>query len=278
MSGFTNPPPNFPPSGPVTLQNTIRSYPYAQYTDDDTIQQFVAAYNYLAQQWLNDFNALNLPFYPTLSGDLLDWVAGGLYGLTRPILGIPRHRPSGAGPYNTVEHNAIAYGTAQLSAGTAPAYHYMTDDEFQRLITWHVYKGDGFQFTTGWLKRRVHRFLNGANGYMPAIDNTYDVSVFSVGFDITIEVPYSPISTTLTLAIADNRLALPYQYTYTITTPVKVFIFPVFGVSAAPSATYSPPGGASPEAAVGAQMTMIMRTPQQTLAPEATVFTNAQVM
>ena len=40
----------------------------------------------------------------------------------------------------------------------------VTDDVFKRILTWHFYKGDGKNFSVRWLKRRIWRFLQGANG------------------------------------------------------------------------------------------------------------------
>lgn len=230
MSGRTSPPPFFPPTSPTTQPTVISAYPYAQYTDDDAVQAFFLAYNYLAQQWINDFNALNLPLYCALAGSLLDWVAQGLYNLTRPILGTPRARPAGLGPYNTADYNIIPYAGAVLSGGPAPVYQPVTDDEFQRIITWHTYKGDGYQYSTRWLKQRVHRFINGAAGILTTNDNTYDVSVTYNGTDVSIEVPSSAIAQTLSLAVLDGVLALPFEYDFTVSTFIVSHIFPSVNV------------------------------------------------
>lgn len=230
MSGRTSPPPFFPPTSPTTQQTVIEAYPYAQYTDDDAVQAFFLAYNYLAQQWINDFNNLNLPLYCALSGSMLDWVAQGLYNLTRPILGTLRARPAGEGPYNTANYNILPYAAGILSGGPAPVYQPVTDDEFQRIITWHTYKGDSYQYSTRWLKQRVHRFLNGAHGILTTNDNTYDVSITYNGTNATIEVPASSIAETLSLAILDGVLALPFEYSYTVGTFTTASIFPSVNV------------------------------------------------
>ena len=64
------------------------SYLYQHYADDDDLQAFVASYNALAQQYLNWYNQIGLPYYPSalVQGTLLDWVAAGLYGMVRPLL------------------------------------------------------------------------------------------------------------------------------------------------------------------------------------------------
>lgn len=221
-SGAVIPPtgPVFPPPGPTSLQRVIPSYLYKQFEDDDDLQTFVAAQNYLAQQWVNDFNALNLPVWSGLSGALLDWVAQGLYGIRRPVLSYQQPGPSGAGvgPYATMPYDTMPYDGGKLHPGnTAPVtYLAATDDVFQRILTWHLYKGDGFQFSTRWLKRRVHRFLNGRNGYLWPEDETYDVSITCSGTNITITVPNDEIGTVFQYAVQDGVLALPFQYAFTV--------------------------------------------------------------
>ncbi len=132
------------------LALTIPSYLYYEYSDDADLQGFVAAYNTLAQQYVDWFNQVSLPVYtgPLLTGSLLDWVASGLYGIDRP---------------------ALAGATL------------VTDDVFQRVISWHFYKGDGKVFDVRWLKRRIMRFLIGANGTDPGINQTYQISVRFMG-------------------------------------------------------------------------------------------------
>jgi hypothetical protein len=80
----------FPPDGVTGLTKNLPSYVYQEYSDDDSIQGFVLAQNQIQQAFLNWFNSLNLPIYTKdpISGPLLDWVAGGLYGFLRPVLKI----------------------------------------------------------------------------------------------------------------------------------------------------------------------------------------------
>jgi hypothetical protein len=80
---------NFPPRNVTGLTEVLPSYLYQQYTDDDDLQGFVEAQNEMQQNYVDTFNALNLPIYtgPIVSGKLLDWVGRGLYGMARPILG-----------------------------------------------------------------------------------------------------------------------------------------------------------------------------------------------
>jgi hypothetical protein len=217
----------FPPPRQTSRQTLIPSYLYKQFEDDDDLQTFVAAQNYLAQKWVDDFNNLSLPIWSALSGGLLDWVGWGLYGIRRPILSYQKPAPSGAGsgPYNTMAYNTSVYGGGRLHpANTNPvSYLPVTDDIYKRILTWHLYSGDGFQFSTPWLKRRVHRFINGADGYLPTEDETYDVSVTASGTSVTITVTANEIGTAFQYAVIDGVLALPFQYTYTVSPTVISF-------------------------------------------------------
>jgi hypothetical protein len=164
--------PPFPPPGVTGLTTVIPSYLYQQYTDDDDLQGFVQVQNEMQQDYVDTFNALNLPIYtgPIVEGALLDWVGRGLYGMSRPSLG------SGLsnlfGPLNTWGCNWIApmwftydksmeveFGLNEISL-YGPFNVYVTnDDTYRRILTWHFFKTDGRYFDIRFLKRRIWRFL-----------------------------------------------------------------------------------------------------------------------
>jgi hypothetical protein len=166
----------FPPTGPSGLTSTLPSYLYKEYEDDDSLQAFVISYNALAQEFADWFNSINLPIYtqPQIYGLLLDWVAAGIYGLTRPVLS--SGRPKVVGPYNTVFYNQRGAAFNVVEKVGALNVAVTSDDVFKRIITWHFYKGDGKYLSTRWLKRRVARFLFGASG-TDYEGNTYQISV-----------------------------------------------------------------------------------------------------
>jgi len=91
----------YPPGHVTGLVDVIPSYLYQQYTDDDDLQGFVEAQNQMQQNYVDTFNGLNLPIYTNypVSGKLLDWVARGVYGISRPTLG--SGRMGLMGPLNT---------------------------------------------------------------------------------------------------------------------------------------------------------------------------------
>ncbi len=178
----------FPPTGPTGLTTTLPSYLYKEYEDDDSLQAFVIAYNQLTQEYVDWFNSINLPIYtqPQIYGLLLDWVAGGIYGIKRPVLS--SGRPLVVGPYNTAYYNqrgAALNAVERIGPVNVTA---TSDDVFRRIITWHFYKGDGKYMDVRWLKRRVARFLFGANG-TDYEGNTYQISVlFGVGGELNITI------------------------------------------------------------------------------------------
>jgi hypothetical protein len=170
----------FPPSGPTTLLETIAAYLYQQYSDDDDLQAFVAAYNLLAQQYVDWFVNVNLPIYPVQNGQLLDWIAAGLYGMARPS--IPYGTVKTIGPLNTWAMNTIPLNTEMK---VFPHTFYLTtDDIFKRILTWHFYKGDGKVFNVRWLKRRIMRFLLGMDGWSEpdGVLGPVDTSPVSISF------------------------------------------------------------------------------------------------
>lgn len=178
---------DFPPTEPTSLTQTIPSYLYEEYADDDDLQAFVRAYNEMAQEYVDWFNSIGLPIYTgdPIAGDLLDWVAEGLYGMIRPALGSGRNRD--LGPLNTFAMNTIPFNQRRIigpSDVTATS-----DDVFKRIITWAFFKGDGKNFSIRWLKRRVMRFLYGTNGTNFNVEATYQISItFGVGNQVNINL------------------------------------------------------------------------------------------
>lgn len=228
------------------LATTINSYLYQQYADDDDLQAFVAAYNGMTQTYLTWFVSVGLPIYTGLSGELLDWVAQGLYGLARTALSAPGQAATGA-------LNTQALNTAALNTG-APAttiYYALSDDLFQRILTWDFYKGDGKRFCVPWFKRRIMRFLVGANGIDPqpcspsfvvgaettsAVGVTINTgsNVVTVNIDQTALGNQFPIAAgvlpVFQQAMQQQLLDLPIQYTYVVNiySAVTALVAPMF--------------------------------------------------
>ena len=208
----------FPPGGPTSLTKVIPSYLYVQYNDDDNLQGMVKAYNAYAQAYVDWFNQLNLPIYTgaNIAGSLLDWVATNLYGLARPVLsqgGRPMVGPLNSWRLNTIPLNGYVAGAAESFTPT-------TDDVYKRILTYLFFKGDGFQWSINWLKRRIMRFLFGQSGTDYLIDETYPVSIaFTAARRATITLPDGYMSTIFAEAVASNIVPLPFQVTWTIVVP-----------------------------------------------------------
>jgi hypothetical protein len=181
--GRTNP--NFPPvplpsnipTGPTGLLTAIPSYLYQEYTDDDDLQAFVATENQQQQNYVDTFNALNLPIYTgdIIAGALLDWVAEGVYGIKRPW--ISSGHSAEIGPLNTMLLNQSFIDIDGFQKSLIGPIILANDDVFKRVITWHYMKGDGKYCSVRWMKRRIMRFLIGTNGTSPPIDNTDQISI-----------------------------------------------------------------------------------------------------
>ena len=205
----------FPPSAPTTQTSVIPSYLYQEYQTDDELQAFVQAYNQLAQEYINTFNSINLPIYTSnyITGALLDWVAEGLYGMTRPILLTGKIQT--IGPFDTYDLNSITFNGVQYIG--PPDVAATTDDIFKRIITWNFYKGDGRHFNIRYLKKRIARFLAGINGTDPPIDQTYDISVGFAGNQVIITLTnagmYAP---NFQGAMEAGALQFPFQFTTSV--------------------------------------------------------------
>ena len=200
------------------VEKIIPAYPFVQYRDDPNIVAFFDAYNEMAQLYLDSLNSLGLPCWtsPALTGALLDWAVLGIYGEERPLLQVSEEAIA-RGAYNTIEYNRITYaGLKNYVPGSAS---YVPDDYFKRVLTWNFYKGDGSHFCIDWLKRRVARFIHGANGIDPPIQSTFDVSVTSLNGTFSIAIPEygDGVGYFLKDAIDQSLVKLPFIYSYSTT-------------------------------------------------------------
>lgn len=188
---------------------TIKQYLYLEYQDDPNLQAFVDAFNEQAQGYVDWFNQINLPIYTGLSGSMLDWIGAGIYGVPRPTIGAV----AGA-VYNFAVYDVEVYGAGDVSVLTA------SDDIYKRILTWKLYKGDGFNMSLNWLKRRIKRFLIGVNGTSPDIGSTDEISIPYIIegiIEVVIDYPSDPASiTALSQFLAVGVLDIPFQYNITV--------------------------------------------------------------
>jgi hypothetical protein len=210
------------PTGPTSLQGILPAYVFEQFADDDNIQAFFVAFNQIAQSYQDWFNQINLPIYtqPQIAGPLLDWVAQGIYGISRPSLALGKI--TGRGLLNTFELNTMMLNSF-ISTGTITDFT-VSDDIFKRIITWFFFKGDGQRLAIGWLKRRIMRFLVGTNGTAPNIDQTYPVGIsFGSSNSVVITIT-AALDERITAANAQifeaavntGAINLPFQFAFTV--------------------------------------------------------------
>lgn len=198
------------------LQSIIPSYLYREYADDANLAAFVAAHNALAQVYLDWFNQTPLALYtnPNIAGPLLDWVGQGLYDIARPIL-ITSATSITQTPYDSVPYDTAAYdGNIVTGSGV---YARASDDIYKRVLTWNLYRGDGPQFTLGWLKNRIARFLFGTGGSDVTAQN-FQPSVTVSGATFTATAPQTDVYLALQQAYAAGALAFPFAYQLAFTT------------------------------------------------------------
>jgi hypothetical protein len=224
------------PIAQSSIQVLTPAYLYEDYQDDADLQAFFSAYNSLAQEYLDWFNQTPLAIYTSdaITGALLDWIGAGVYGIPRPTLSAGSSQV--LGPMNTFTLNSLQPN--QILKISAATYTATSDDIYKRIITWNFHKGDGNQFTISWLKRRIMRFLIGANGMSPAIDQTYDVSVtipdaYNVDIVIHNAGNYEPeVLAALAEGISSGALQTPFQYAFAFPTGGSGFGEFAFGIGA----------------------------------------------
>lgn len=202
------------------LQQVIPSYLYQQYADDENIQALVDAYNTLAQSYLDWFNQNPFGVYtsPSVSGQLLDWIGLGVYGIARPVFStLATHYLTDAVnmlPTNTI----VTDGSKHSASGTTVTAN---DDFYKRTITWATYIGDGRTCSATVLRKRIARFLYGVNGGDISLAQTQSVHLVAqtgpLNYAITIPSAANPASSYFKDAFEAGLLAFPFQLAATVT-------------------------------------------------------------
>lgn len=205
----------FPVTGTSGLiPSAPRMYLYQQYSDDDNIQAFVASFNSIVQNYVNQFSnpasmmMLGVYTSPVITGAFLDWVGQSVYGIPRPDNLVNKVGP---GQYDSVPWDTTAWGTLNNNNSR------ITDDQYKRILTWFLYRGDGMQMSMSWVRRRVARFLYGLNGADIDVGLTTNVNLTLSAHVLTITIPNLPISVVFRDMIIRNILPLPFQLTYSVT-------------------------------------------------------------
>ncbi len=118
---------------------------------------------------------------PNISGPLLDWIANGIYGVSRPFVGtastVQKSSAINRLPINTAAINSnkiVRSGTSTI----------VTDAVYKRLLNYLMYLGDGKQLTIPWAKRRMARFIYGVNGTDVPIEMMQQISIVPKTFSV----------------------------------------------------------------------------------------------
>lgn len=224
------------------LATVMPSYLYYEYSNDDDLQAFVASYNEIAQGYIDWFNSTPLAVYTlsSISGQLLDWIANGIYGISRPYLSTVTQSTYGA--TDSVATNKLATNKRKIvRSGTTSI---VNDDIYKRILTWHTYRGDGYQMSLPWLRKRVARFIYGVNGADIPVGDIYNISVqtppytpagalntvamntlamngfytrnYEVKHAIQITVPNNSIGQAFQILLQENYLAVPFQIKFSV--------------------------------------------------------------
>lgn len=183
------------------LDQISAAYLYEEYADDPDLQAFIAAYNAGQQTMQGWFWSNILAYWPGLQGDILEWCGEGIYGL--PKTSVATAASQALGPLNTEVLNSATLNSFVPSAQTVYA---LSGDMYQRILTWHLYRGDGRNFSIRWLKRRIVRFLLGTNG----LDPQPELPGFTVGCENTqaISVAFSLVSGSNLCTVTINQTLL----------------------------------------------------------------------
>jgi hypothetical protein len=201
------------------LQTIIPAYAYQQYADDINVVAFFNAYNQIAQSYLSWFNQTPLAVYtsPQVTGQLLDWIGNGIYGIPRPVFSTLSTIASFA-DINDFAINTLALNSSSFSeTGTAIVAN---DDFYKRTITWFTYAGDGHLFSAMVLRKRIARFLYGVNGTDITLTQAQNVSLVvhtsPVKYTITIPSAANPASSYFQEAFNAATLPLPFNIVATV--------------------------------------------------------------
>lgn len=217
----------FPPPGQTSLTKSLPQYLYQQYNDDEDLLAFVDAFNSIVQEYMDFLSGVNLPVYTGLTGELLDLVMEGVYGIDRPVL--PYGVGMSHGPLNTITLNSHVLNAYEIHG---PAQYFLTtDDTYKRIGTWYKWIGDGKQFNIRWAKRRIKRFLTGTDGGPGDTSQTYDVGItFGVDGEININLQstrrFSTFGSMMNVGVM-NGFQLNELDTASLSVPVSQMI-PIF--------------------------------------------------
>lgn len=145
---------------------------------------------------------------------MLDFVGVNLYGVYRPISG-QLSSVSMSSAMNTYPMNTQSMDSNDVippSGSVSP----VIDDLYKRTLTWILYRGDGKNFSLQWLRRRIARFLYGANGSdLSDIGLISTVHISIANSSVNIIVPYTPFAQDFIDIFSNGWLPVPFNLSFT---------------------------------------------------------------
>lgn len=225
------------------LADVAPSYLYFQFQDDPDLQAFVRSYNEIVQGYIDWFNSTPLGVYvnPTISGELLSWIGAGIYGIERPYISNIKNQVFGS--TNSFATNQYATNSFNLIQSGVSAI--VSDDIYKRVMTWYLYRGDGYEATVQWLRKRIARFVYGINGSDISLDLIHNISItipnlpYSGGTNqfatnlyptngmttnpglakrsLEITIPTTDESQAFQILVAEGYINLPFQIIFKVT-------------------------------------------------------------
>jgi hypothetical protein len=192
----------------MALENPIT--PYSYMADNKQYNAYIEVVNNEINGVVTELETLNAGYLLDKNGDLLDYLALGIYGITRPYI-----------PLSSLTEDSGSWGqrrflTRFLSfvAGAPPQSRKLTDNEFKKLIQWLLYKGDcelkDYRVVNlSILKQKIAMFLDAS---------PYEISIIPTSnknFLITLNKT-NTLAVIFRALLINNYLQLPSYFTFQV--------------------------------------------------------------
>jgi hypothetical protein len=186
----------------ISTDNPVYVYTGNDFEKSPDVQALVEVANGGFNAVIENLRNLNVGLYNDKCCEWLDWFASGVFGFYRPTIAIGDavRADGGWGAFGFGE-NGWGYGV--LSSD--PSFETVPDSIFKKVIEWHLYRADGFQFSIPWLRRRIQRFTG---------ESVVGITLSSWTF--TIELSKNKTTSFFKYLQSSGKLMLPEQYSYTV--------------------------------------------------------------
>lgn len=204
------------------LVSPPKSYLYGQYADDKSLKATRDAYNTESSDIFSWMQTTPISDHRSdkITGNLLDWLAGGIYNMSRKVM-VSATTGTVTGSIGDVVLGDVPLADGNVTQPNNIAIN-LSDDQFKRSITWNTYSGDGWIFNTDWLRRRITRFMFSANGYsdfnvadMQLVDIRW-TDIRTASIFVTAPALSSVVASILSIGINNGYLQTPIGYTFNV--------------------------------------------------------------